>query len=87
LLTVVFALLAMLAPAGVAAADTVADDAPAHELVFSVRTAVAPVAPRADAAAADDDRPIGLAPTDDDLVHPDLEPHDGPPLLRGPPAS
>ena len=89
LLAVLLALGALHAPSTSAAASSSvpSDDSVAQELVLTVRSALAPVTPTGDDTLPDADAPVGTASTDDDLVHPDLEPHDGPPPLRGPPAS
>jgi hypothetical protein len=87
LVTALFALGTLVVPAGVVAPATHGDDATAVELVLGTRTVAAPVAAAGSAATGDDDTTIAAPSTDDGLVHPDLEPHDGPPPLRGPPSS
>ena len=86
LVTALLALGTFVVPASAVDATVHGDDAASVEVVVDSRTATTPMA-RADVVPPDgDERSIDAPTTDDDLLHPDLEPHDGPPPLRGPPS-
>jgi hypothetical protein len=86
LATALFALGTLLVPAGVVAPVSAGDDATTLELVVATRAVTAPATAAGAIPTADDDRTTPAPALTGDLLHPDLEPHDGPPPLRGPPS-